>query len=195
MEFELEELNEETGSGALDLRETGVYDVKLLRVGYSKASTGSIMMSVTVNAGGEYDDTFYQGVIKKADGSKGFEMDRLLTPLASLCGVTALTTGTAMVKAKDGMVEVKTFSMFQEQPIKIAVQKQWSDYHNDWEKKIVKVFTPDGRTATEVKEGVSTAEQIKYFMSDKFKDKGPKGKGKAKEATSDTLDIDADIAF
>ena len=194
MEFELgQEFDESTGSGFTDLRETGLYDVTLKSVGYTVTKNGAVQLNIKVNAGGEYDDIFYQGNIKNINGSEGFEMKKLLNPLAFICGVKALSRSTETVETKNGTKEVHVFDQFTECPIKIAVQKTWSDYRNDWEKKIVKVFDANGRTASEIKAG-EEAKQIKWYISDKFQDKGSKGKstGKQKEAP-DFDDNDFDV--
>ena len=194
MEFELgQEFDESAGSGFTDLRETGLYDVTLKSVGYTVTKNGAVQLNIKVNAGGEYDDIFYQGNIKNINGSEGFEMKKLLNPLAFICGVKALSTSTETVQTKNGTKEVHVFDQFTECPIKIAVQKTWSDYRNDWEKKIVKVFDANGRTASEIKAG-EEAKQIRWYLSDKFQDKGPKGKTTSKKEVpevdfSDDFDV------
>jgi len=175
--FEFENEFDEGTGGYQDLRETGVYDVVLKGVGYSVTRNGAVQLWIKVNGGGEYDDIFYQGNIRNIDGSEGFEKKRLLNPLAFICGVKALTTATETVDTRNGTKEITYFDQFQPCRIKIAVQKTWSDYRNDWEKKIVKVFSEDGRTASEIKAGTE-AKQIKWYLSDKFQDKGPKNSSK-----------------
>ncbi len=184
-----EEFDESTGSFQ-DLRNTGIYDVKLVRVGLSKTKNGAIQLNITVNGGGKYDNTFYQGNIKNINGSEGFELKKLLNPLAFICGVKAYTTSTMNIETNNGIKEITYFDQFQPCEIKIAVQKQWSDYRNDWESKIVKVFDANGRTASEIKAG-EDAKQIQYFLSDRFKDKG-KAHSKTKVETS-TVDFDDDF--
>ncbi len=178
------EFDEGTSTGFQDLRETGVYTVTLKRVCYSITKNGAVQLNVTVNAGGEYDDVFYQGVIRKIDGSEGFEKKKLLNPLAFICGVKALTTSPTTVETTNGPKEIMCFDQFQPCQIKIAVQKTWDDYSNKWVKKIAHVFDANGRTASEIKNGVD-AKQIQWYLSDKFTDKGPKGKAKAKPKTPD----------
>jgi hypothetical protein len=192
MEFELgQDFDDNIGAGFADLRETGVYDVTLKSVGYSKAKNGALQLNIKVNAGGEYDDIFYQGNVKNYDGEDGFEKKRLLDPLAFICGVKALTRSKITVDTKNGTKEVTIFDQFEPCKIKIAVQKTWSDYKNDWEKKIAKVFDANGRTASEIKTG-KEAKQIKWYLSDKFQDKGPKGKATPKKEVPE-VDFDDDF--
>lgn len=196
-----DDFTEDEGQGGFqDLRETGVYKVTMKRVGLKYNSTGSTSITVTVNGGGEYDNTFYQGVVKNADGSAGWENAKLLQPLRSLCGLTALTVVKQTIKTKDGTKEIDVFDGFNGQEIQIAVQAQWNQNNRKYEPKIVKVFNTDGRTASEIKEGKTTAEQIKYYLSDKFKDKGGPGGGNAPKGgntgnANNPLDVDPEDVF
>ncbi len=194
MNFELENKFDDKVGGRVDLRETGLYDVVLKSVGYTVTKNGAVQLNVKVNAGGEFDDIFYQGNIRNIDGSEGFEKKKLLNPLAFICGVKALTTSKVTVDVKGGTKEITVFDQFQPTNIKIAVQKTWSDYRNDWEKKLVKVFDANGRTASEIKAG-EDAKQINWYLSDKFTDKGKKNGNKLtqKKPEVDFNDNDFDI--
>ena len=194
MEFEIIEEFDEVGKSD-DLRETGVYDVVLERVALTTNKSGSTSMSMTVSQpSAKYDKTFYQGVIQNVDGSNGFEYKRLLMPLVKVCGVKALTTGKIEVDAKNGKKEITIFTQFEPTPIKVAIQKTWSDWKSDWEAKVVAVFATSGLSATELKENISTPKQIDYYLGEKFVDKGPKNG--AKPQAKNQIDIaDEDMPF
>lgn len=193
MEFEIfDDIDEGTGSGSFqDMKATGVVDVELRRIGLTYNKSGSVSITVTVNGGGEYDNTYYQGVVKNKDGSPGFENNRLLQPLRMIAGLNALPVIKETIKTKNGSKEIDVFDGFKGVKCKLAIQSTYNDYNDSWQPSIVKAFYEDGRTASEVKDGVSTPEQIKYFLSDKFQDKGPKGKSKSK-STGSVPDIDID---
>ena len=188
-DIDVNDIQEETTSGFQNLRETGVYDVTLKRVGFKEANSGAVMLNLTVNGGGKFDDIFYQGPLKKKNGEYGYEMDRLLKPLAYITGVKAFTTGKYTT---DNGKEIDIFNQFPEKKIKIAVQNKWSDYRGEMVPEIVKVFDESGRTASEIKTG-KDAEQIKWYLSDKFKDIGPKGKKSGKSAEEAKADIPDDF--
>lgn len=194
MNFDVtDEFDDGQAGGFQDMKATGVVEVEIKRIGLKNNSTGSVSMTVTVNGGGEFDNTYYQGVIRNADGSPGWENNKLLQPLRSLAGLTALPVVKETIKTKDGTKEIEVFEGFSGVRVKLALQNEWNNYNSKYETKIVKVFNLDGRTAAEIKEGKPTAEQIKYFLSDKFQDKGPKGKGKPKaKAGVPGIDIDED---
>ena len=194
MEFEA---NNEYGedNSFQNLSETGVYDVKLLQVGYNEAKTGAVMINVTVDGGGKFNNLFYGGPIKKKDGTPGFENARLLQPLRRICNKTKLPTGTAIVKTQNGEKEVNVFTELKDVDIKIAVQRQWSDYKSDYEVKLVAVFNSEGLSAKELDAGKTHPDQINAFLSTSFKDKGPKGGAKAQAVATDVMDIDVDDVF
>lgn len=187
----------QAGSGK-DLRNTGVYDVKLIRVGINTNRSGSQSITVTVDNGGKFNTTFYQGVVQNADGSNGWENGKLLQPIRVICGAKSLTPETITIDVKNGTKEVDVFMELKDTEMKIAVQRQWSDYKSEYETKIVAAFFKDGRSAKEVQSGVTVAEQIKYYLSEKFQDKGPKG-GKPtankKVGVDTTLDVDPNDIF
>ncbi len=194
-DFDMEEIDESKG-GFTDLRETGVTDVTLKRVGWSKTKNGAIQLNVTVNAGGQYDDTFYQGNIKNIDKSQGFEVAKLLNPLAFICGVKALTTSKITIQTGSGNKEINIFDQFTDTKIKIAHQKVWNDWSGKWDKKIAHVFFDNGKTSSEVKNGVSEAKSIQWYLDEtKFKDKGPKGASVKKPEVSDVNFDEADDVF
>ncbi len=198
-EFNFEDgFDESTGSGFADLRETGVTDVTLKRVSWNKTKNGAIQIQITVNSGGEYDDTFYQGNIKNINGDQGFEVKKLLNPLKFICGVKALTTSKETISTGNGNKEVNVFDQFTPTKIKIAHQKTWNDWNGGkWEKKIAHVFLEDGRSASEAEKG-EPAKQIQWYLDEtKFKDKGPKGKAvptaKKADVPFDTEDFEDDF--
>ncbi len=196
-EFNFDDEIDEGSGSFTDLRETGVSDVMLKRVTWSKTRNGAIQLQITVNAGGEYDDTFYQGNIKNINGEQGFEVARLLNPLKLFTGATGLSTSEESISTGKGTTIVNVFDQFVPTKIKIAHQKTWNDWGDGrWEKKIANVFSEDGRTASEVKAGTE-AKQIDYYLGDKFVDKGPKGgtKPKAVEPTNQIDITDEEVPF
>lgn len=191
MEFDVfDEIDDGQPGGFQNMKATGVVDVEIKRIGLIHNSTGSISISVTVNGGGEFDNTYYQGVIKGKDGKPGWENGKLLQPLRMLAGLSSLPVVKETIKTKNGTKEIDVFDGFKGVKVKLALQNQLNNYNGNYDTKIVKAFNTDGRTASEIKEGVTTPEQIKYFMSDKFQDKG--GKGKAKPKTVPEIDINED---
>lgn len=196
MDFDVfDDIDDGQAGGFQNMKETGVVDVELRRIGLVVNKTGSISISITVNGGGEFDNTYYCGVIKKTDGTPGWENGKLLQPLRLLAGLTALPVVKETIKTKNGTKEIDVFDGFKGLKCKLALQNQFNDYNGKFDTKIVKAFNTDGRTAAEIKEGVSIPEQIKYFMSEKFKDKGAKGSKPKAAGSKAEFDVDVDDVF
>ena len=190
--LELDNNFEEETTQGQNLTETGVYDVKLVRTGFKVNKTGSRSLIITLDGGGKYPNTFYQGVYLKADGSAGFEFNKLLKPLAFLSKVKALIDGKETVETKNGNIEVDVIEGIKDIDLKVAIQRQWNDYMKRYDPIIVKVFHSDGRTPGEITKGIKEPKQIQYFLSDKFKDKEPEGGTKTK---APEINVDFDEEF
>ena len=200
-DLDLEDFNEEGSGGFSDLREPGIHDVKLRHISVEKKSNGVIAWSVTVNGGGEYDDTFYEAALRFKSG-KEFGVDFILKPLLVLCGVSNIVYEDKTVKTKDGHKVIKVIAGATDVDFKIVVQRQWSTYRSDYEPKLIRVASEDGRTASEVKQGVSPsdAKQLaKVNFKDKTSDKDGKdpevggSKSKGSSSTEDDNDFDDDF--
>jgi hypothetical protein len=172
-----------------NLNETGVFDVEVVRVGVKNNRSGSKSLILTLDGGGKYPNTFYGGVYQKADGTAGFEFNRILKPLAFLCGVKGIKEGKATIETKNGTQEVDILEGFGGCKIKAAIQKTWDDYSKSYKPVVVAVFSNDGRSAKEIVAGEREAKQIRWYLSDKFKDVEPKG-GAPKEKPQEDMDFD-----
>jgi hypothetical protein len=179
-----------------NLNETGVYDVTLVRVGVKNNKSGSKSLILTLDGGGKYPITFYNGVYQKADGSAGFDFGRILNPLAFLCGVKNITEGKAQIETKNGTQTVDIIEGFGGQKLKVAVQSKWNDYTSNYKPEVVAVFDANGRSAKEILAGVQEPKQIQKFLSSDFTDVGPKGGTPKKPVTVSTdfsEDFDSDF--
>ena len=197
-DLDLEDFNEEGGFS--DLRNPGVYDVELKHIGMVVKPNGVAEWSVTVNAGGQYDDTFYGVAAKFKSGKFSPGMNRIIKPLLKLCGISNPSTESKLVDTKDGKKEITVYSGIQDNPVKIAIRHEWSTYKGAYEAKIFRVFNIDGRTSTEVGKGETEANQIKSLDLSSV-DSDNKGKAPAQGQTaqaaakpevdmSDDFDID-----
>ena len=147
---------------SVNAKTTGVHDVSLVRLGIKDNKTGSKSLTLTVNAGGEYDDTLYLGVFEKADGTDGFEKAKTLNPLAYILGVTDDSIGIEEVKTKNGTTEVKVFKGFPRgAKFKIVVQQVVNNYNGKMEPKLIGVFAQDGRSASEIRDGLPAQQLAK----------------------------------
>ena len=197
-DFNLEEEYNETGS-ANDLRVGGFYDVEVKHVSINKKDNGVTEWSVTVNAGGEYDDTLYNFATKFASG-KDFGINAVLRPLFDICGVKNQVIVPKTVKTKDGTTEIQVYEGFGGQKIKIAVRRKWNSYHKKFDSKLVRVASEDGRTATEIKNGETAGTQfLKQDITDVLSDRNGSapaaGAAAAPEGASAADQKEADDAF
>jgi hypothetical protein len=78
------DMNFEEETRGQNLNETGVYDVKVVRVGVKHNKAGSKSLILTLDGGGKYPNTIYNGVYENADGTPGYDFRRVLNPLAFL---------------------------------------------------------------------------------------------------------------
>ena len=191
-DFDLnEDFNEEGTSGFADLRKAGIYDVTLKHVSKEVKANGVTEWGVTVNSGGEYDDTFYGAAVKFASG-KEFGINQIIKPLFGIAGVTQQVLEDKTIDTSKGHKQIKVYAGLTGIPIKVAVQLQWNTYYGEFKPKIIRVFASDGRTYSEIKAGTPDAEQIKKVdLSPKMSDH----KGKAPtpgQATKQDVDVDLD---
>jgi len=188
-DFDQNEDYNETGS-ANDLRVGGFYDVTVKHVSINKKDNGVTEWSVTVNAGGEYDDTLYNFATKFASG-KDFGINAVLRPLFDICGVKDQIIVPKTVDTKNGTTEIQVYEGFGGQKIKIAVRRKWNSYHKKFDSKLVRVASEDGRTATEIKKGEATGTQfLKQDITDVLSDRNGSAPAAGAAATAEVSAAD-----
>jgi len=199
-DLDLEDFNEEGGFS--NLREVGVYDIVVRHISMAVKPNGVAEWSVTVNSGGQYDDTFYGVAVKFKSGKFSPGMNRVIKPMLKLCGITNPATETKLVDTKDGKKEIVVYSGIHDCPLKIAIRHEWSTYKGEYEAKIFRVFNVDGRTSTEVAKGETEANQIKKLdlssVDSDYKGKAPSGSGTVDGVTTKPTakpEVDLDDSF
>ena len=198
MEFTFDEELDAGQSGNIDLRKTGVYDVEIVRVEVVKNSSGSVGMNITVDGGGKYHQTYWMrgAIIQSADGKPGWAATKILKPIRYFAKQDITKIPTEKEILEQNGKEITVISGVKGTKLKIAVQSKWNDYKGDYEPSIEAIFDEEGFSAKERESNVAEAKQIKYFLSDKFQDVGPKkGTQTSKEKESDPIDVEADDVF
>ncbi len=195
-DFDLnEETSEESGSGFADLRKAGIYDVTLKHVSVELKPNGVKEWSITVDAGGQYDTTFYGAAVKFASG-KNFGINQIIKPIFGIAGVTTQVIEDKTIETSKGHKQIKVYAGLDNVSMKIAVQLQWNTYSGEFKPKIIRVFTPDGRTYSEVKAGVTEGEQIKKVdLSPKMSDHQGKAPVGGETATKPKVEVDMSDDF
>lgn len=182
---------DEGGSAGGDLREPGVHDVTIRHISVEKKSNGVIAWSVTVNGGGQYDDTFYEAALRFTSG-KEFGTAFVLKPIVALCGVNDIAYEDKTIEIKDGHKVIKVISGIGGQKLKLVLQRQWNSYHKRFDMKIIRAASEDGRTASEVRDGVNPGEGTQLGKT-KFEDKTSDRGGSAGKTTAKTKEPDVDL--
>jgi len=194
-DLDLEDFSEEGGFS--DLREAGVYDVALKHISMVVKPNGVTEWSVTVNAGGKYDDTFYGVAAKFTTGKFSPGMNRIVKPLLKLCGITKPSPEGKLVDTKDGKKEITVYAGIQDNPVKIAVRKEWSTYKGEYESKIFRVFSLDGRTSTEIDKGLTEGVELGKLslnsVDSDYKGKAPAAGQTATAAAKPEVDMSDDF--
>ena len=195
-ELDLNDFNEEAGFS--NVRTTGIHDVTVKHISVIVKDNGVTEWSLTVNSGGEYDDTFYGVGVKFKTGKFSPKVNTVIKPILKLAGITNPTVESKLVDTKDGKKSITVYSGIDNLPVKLAVRMEWNTYKNKYVAQPFRVFNIDGRTATEVSKGETEAKQIKKIdLSDVTSDYQGKApvKGETKSDTTTDFEVNADDSF
>ena len=162
----------EGGSGGSKILETGVYDVTLVTVSETVASTGTTGMDWNIMVpGSKYGNMVYGMWTVKSDGNPiAFNMQKVQA-LMGLVGAKKLTTFQKSIEVQGGTKMVTAYKEFDGVKVQVAVQKILDVYNGEVREKneIAAFFGTDGKTYAEHAKG-SPAKQKEYYTT-KFQDK------------------------
>ncbi len=152
-------IKEDLGQGGKYISNTGIHAVDFVRLGINVNKTGSKSLILVVQKDGDkFPTSLYLGVYEKADGTDGYEANRILDPLMLFCDAQSVDEGEMTIdfKGKDKVIPVLTGLKPME--LNIAIQEKLNTYNSKIQPEVVGLFNKDGFSASELEAGAKAAQ-------------------------------------